>query len=122
MRFLPEGPDIPDDLITAQERGQVIFICGAGVSMSLGLPNFRDLVLKIYEVLGEDPTLHLAENEAIRENGLLAGQYDRVLRLLEKRLAASNVGRANGMAASSEVQANLGTRFSATQTGSTCSK
>jgi hypothetical protein len=97
MRFLANGPDIPSDLVAAQERGHVIFVCGAGVSMSLNLPNFRGLVLKIYELLGEDPTLHLAENEAIRENGLLAGQYDRVLRLLEKRLAASNVGRAQGM-------------------------
>ncbi len=97
MRFLPNGPDIPDDLIAAQERGRVIFICGAGVSMSLNLPSFRGLVLKIYELLGEDPALHLAENEVIRENGHLAGQYDRVLRLLEKRLAASNVGRAHGM-------------------------
>lgn len=99
MRFLPNGPDIPDELITAQERGEVIFICGAGVSMSLSLPSFRGLVLKIYELLGEDPTLHLAENEVFREKGLLAGQYDRMLRLLEKRLAASNIGRAHGMRA-----------------------
>lgn len=97
MRFLPDGPNIPDALITAQEKGRVIFICGAGVSMNLGLPSFGGLVWRVYEALGEDPDLHLAEREVMRENGKLFGQYDRGLRLLERRLAAPGVRQPYGM-------------------------
>ena len=32
MRFRPDGPDIPDELVALQEKGDTIFICGAGVS------------------------------------------------------------------------------------------
>jgi hypothetical protein len=97
MRFLPDGPDIPDELITLQEEGQVIFICGAGVSMTVGLKSFRGLVEKIYQELGEDWEIHPAEREVMREDGRLAYQYDRMLRSLEKRLAASNLPRNRGM-------------------------
>ena len=32
MRFLADGPALPDDLLTAPDQGQVIFFCGAWVS------------------------------------------------------------------------------------------
>jgi hypothetical protein len=89
MRFLPHGPDIPDELITAQEKGQTLFVCGAGVSRTVGLPLFRGLVERVYQKLGEDWNLHPAEREGMQEGGRLYGQYDRVLRCLEKRLGAS---------------------------------
>lgn len=44
MRFLPGGPDIPSDLVAAQEMGQTLFVCEAGVSRTAGLPLFRGLV------------------------------------------------------------------------------
>jgi hypothetical protein len=97
MRFRADGPDIPDPLVSAQERGQVLFICGAGVSMHIGLPDFRGLVQAIYDALGEDWAPHAAEREVMAADGSLKGQYDRVLRSLERRLAASNVARAQGM-------------------------
>jgi SIR2-like domain len=97
MRFLPHGPDIPDELITAQEKGQIIFVCGAGVSCAAGLPLFKGLVERVYEKLGEDWNLHPAEREGMRENGVLKGQYDRVLRSLERRLAASDTARNRSM-------------------------
>lgn len=43
MRFAEHGPAIPDTLLAAQERGEVIFLCGAGVSMPAGLPSFLRL-------------------------------------------------------------------------------
>lgn len=97
MRFLPEGPDIPAELISAQERGQTIFVCGAGVSRNAGLPLFRGLVEGVYQHLGEDWNLHAAEREGMRAGGAIEGQYDRVLRCLERRLAASDAPRNRGM-------------------------
>src|SRR5690606_19149969 len=81
---------IPNELVEAQERGETIFVCGAGVSMASGLPSFRELVEKIYAELGEDWSLHAAEHEGMREDGVLSGQYDRVLRCLERRLSGTN--------------------------------
>lgn len=44
MRFVDDGPDVPRELITCQEKGEAIFVCGAGVSCTVGLPLFRGLV------------------------------------------------------------------------------
>jgi hypothetical protein len=66
MRFLPDRPDIPDELVALQERGETIFICGAGVSRMIGLPSFRGLVERVYAELGEDWQRHPAEREVMR--------------------------------------------------------
>lgn len=97
MRFIPGGPEIDDELIAQQERGEVLFICGSGVSRSVGLPDFRGLVEEIYKRLGERWENYPPEYEVMRANGQLHGQYDRVLRFLEKRLAASDVPQNRAM-------------------------
>jgi len=97
LRFTINGPDIPDELVAAQESGQVLFVCGAGVSRGVGLPLFRRLVERVYARLGESWLPYPAENEGMRDGGAMAGQYDRVLRCLERRLAASDVTRASGL-------------------------
>ena len=97
MRFAPGGPRIPNELVSAQEKGQTIFVCGAGVSHSVGLPLFRGLVEGVYQYLGEDWRLHPAEREVMLPGGQLEGQYDRGLRCLERRLAATNTPRNIGM-------------------------
>jgi NAD-dependent SIR2 family protein deacetylase len=97
MRFLPNGPDIPAELIAAQEKGETLFVCGAGVSRTVGLPLFRGLVEGVYRELGEDWRLHPAEREGMQEDGELYGQYDRVLRSLERRLVGSDSPRNRGM-------------------------
>lgn len=97
MRFLPHGPDIPDELITAQEKGQIIFVCGAGVSCAAGLPLFRGLVEGVYQKLKEDWNLHPAEREGMCKGDDIYGQYDRVLRCLERRLGAADSPRSSGM-------------------------
>jgi NAD-dependent SIR2 family protein deacetylase len=94
MRFVPNGPDVPDALVAAQERGEVLFVCGAGVSHAAGLPLFRGLVEGVYQDLGESWTAHLDENAAMDTNA-----YDRVLRALERRLAATATGPGEGMRA-----------------------
>jgi hypothetical protein len=54
-------------------------------------------VERVYRHLGEDWNLHAAEREGMRTGGELYGQYDRVLRCLERRLAASDAPRNRGM-------------------------
>lgn len=85
VRFDPSGPNIPSELIAAQERGEVVFVCGAGVSMTVGLPSFRELVEKIYTDVGDSWTGHVAEVE-----GMAANAYDRVIRCLERRLGGDD--------------------------------
>ncbi len=97
MRLRPAGPDIPDQLISLQEKGQVIFVCGAGISRGAGLPLFRGLVEGVYQHLNEDWRLHLAEREVMEVGGQLYGQYDRGLRCLERRLIGSDLARQRGM-------------------------
>ncbi len=97
MRFSADGPNIPPELVAAQEKGQAIFVCGAGVSRVTGLPLFRGLVESVYQQLGEDWSLHPAEREIMAQDGKLKDQFDRALRCLERRLAASDAPRNRGM-------------------------
>ena len=92
VRFLANGPEVPAELIAAQERGETLFICGAGISRTVGLPLFRGLVEGVYRSLGEDWNLHPAERY-----GMERAEYDRVLRSLERRLATSGLPGAQGM-------------------------
>ena len=69
MQFIPNGPDIPEELLQAQEKGKVIFFVGAGVSMPAGLPSFEGLVTDMAKEKGEvfnDEELKLFKN----------GEYD----------------------------------------------
>ncbi|MBS7699138.1 MULTISPECIES: SIR2 family protein [unclassified Chelatococcus] len=53
MRFLANGPSIPDDLLMARDAGDVIFFCGAGVSRHRArLPDFLKLGSDVIELLG----------------------------------------------------------------------
>jgi hypothetical protein len=84
MRFIEDGPDIPEELIEQALAGRAVFLCGAGVSRRVGLPLFKDLTEKIYQRLGETRDNDLAEQHAFGRD-----EYDRVLRALEKRLLKS---------------------------------
>ena len=72
----------------------MLFICGAGVSRTVGLPSFEGLVKGVYKDLGEDWQTHPAENEIMRPGGRLTGQYDRALRALERRLIGTDIRKA----------------------------
>ena len=52
MRFIENGPNIPDELLEARDKGEVIFICGAGVSIPAGLPSFATLAKAVVTDLG----------------------------------------------------------------------
>ena len=83
--------------MAAQLSGGALFICGAGVSMTAGLPSFRHLVEKVYRTLDQDWTGYPSEAGAMDEAGPYSGQYDRMLRSLERRLAASDTRASLGM-------------------------
>jgi len=42
---------IPERLLLAHARGEVLFIAGAGISRPANLPDFRELVLQVYSEL-----------------------------------------------------------------------
>lgn len=79
MQFIPNGPDVPDELLKAHEEGRLVFFCGAGISYPAGLPDFKGLVEEIYRRNGTTRT-------PIEQDAFSRGQYDATLDLLERRL------------------------------------
>ena len=97
-------PAIPERLLLAHARGDVLFLCGAGVSIPAGLPDFRQLVLDVYRTL--DPSAYdvlakttdqtrcppeqdrsdLTDRQAAEFKRFIAREYDVVLGMLERRL------------------------------------
>lgn len=95
---------IPERLLLAHARGEVLFICGAGISRPAGLPDFRQLVLDVYAKL--DASTHsvltglpsgacnqwqancadLTDRQAAEVKRFILGDYDVVLGMLERRL------------------------------------
>ena len=81
-RLIAGGPDIPAELIEKQEAGEMVFFCGAGISVPTGLPGFRGLVEQLYSSLNVSRTS--GEEEAIER-----GEFDKALDSLEHRLTAN---------------------------------
>lgn len=98
MRFLADGPSIPDELLVARDEGRVIFFCGAGVSRArAGLSDFFGLAQRVSEILGiaaDSPAKRLIE--AAREidsrtgiSGLISA--DRVFGLLVREFQVKDI-------------------------------
>lgn len=57
MRFLGDGPSIPDELLQAHDDGQVVVFSGSGVSRAKAkLPDFAGLAESVLDHLGADHT------------------------------------------------------------------
>lgn len=52
MRFTENGPSIPDRLLVERDQGNVVFLCGAGVSYPAGFPDFKKLTEFVLDDLG----------------------------------------------------------------------
>ena len=53
MRFIENGPNIPDELLLARDQGRVVFFCGAGMSRArANLPDFFGLAENVLSALG----------------------------------------------------------------------
>lgn len=106
-RVIPLGSGlaaIPERLLLAHARGEVLFIAGSGISKPANLPDFRGLVLKVYEqldmavyaVMSSIP--YKAHNQCSFDRSNLTDQqtaevkrfinrdYDVVLGMLERRM------------------------------------
>lgn len=79
MRFITNGPEVPDRLVQSHEDGKVVFFCGAGISYPAGLPGFDGLTRRLFEDLGED--LSSTERAAFGEK-----RFDVAIDLLERRV------------------------------------
>lgn len=98
MRFLADGPSIPDELLIARDEGRVIFFCGAGVSRArAGLPSFFGLAQKVIAALGvisDSPAKRLMEvaQEIESRTGTSGLAYaDRIFGLLEREFAVRDI-------------------------------
>lgn len=95
---------IPERLLLAHARGEVLFITGAGISMPAGLPDFRRLVLDVYQQVDSmahtvlmgiprDPCMTwtvppdaLNDKQRAEAERFSRGEYDVVLGMLERRI------------------------------------
>jgi SIR2-like domain len=103
LRFLADGPSLPDELLTARDEGRVLFFCGAGVSReNAKLPDFFGLarqVLAKLRALPDSPASRLVE--ASQNIGAISGvgsviPADRVFGLLERDFSVPDIERAVG--------------------------
>lgn len=84
MRFLENGPNIPWHLLEQQALGNVIFFCGAGISLQAGLPDFGGLTSKlISELRAEKAKKALDDGEGL----------DRVFRALVEEFGFQEIDR-----------------------------
>ncbi|WP_346895338.1 SIR2 family protein [uncultured Roseibium sp.] len=101
MRFISNGPSIPDELLLARDQGRVVFFCGAGVSRAKAkLPDFFELAAKVTRALGvkdDDPAMKIiAEAKEIGQrtgvDGLISA--DRIFGLLERDFLSRDIQEA----------------------------
>jgi len=78
LRFSAEAPNVPDELVNELLDGDVVFLCGAGVSAPQ-LPTFEQLVDDVYARLGLEQTV--GEQEVRK-----AGRYEEILGAIMRRL------------------------------------
>jgi NAD-dependent SIR2 family protein deacetylase len=101
---------VPERLLLAHARGEVLFICGAGISRPANLPDFRELVLDVYKALDagvyavlnvpndelkndwQALTSNLTHRQRAEAKRFMAGDYDVVLGMLERRLDGQTQG------------------------------
>ena len=95
MRFLPNGLNIPDELLEARDQGNVVFLCGAGVSYPAGMPDFLGLARYVVEEQGAPQDaqsrkmLSMWDNEDIPEDA--RPSLDQIFNLLQQEYAAGEI-------------------------------
>src|SRR6266851_531792 len=92
MRFFADGPNIPDELLEAQDNGKVVFFCGAGVSRPAGLPSFLGLAKQAMAELGTpiDAKSLLLLNRGDQDADF-AVPLDQVFYLLQQEYGAATI-------------------------------
>lgn len=91
MRFVADGPSIPDELLEQRDHGNVVFFCGAGVSVPSGLPGFWTLTDRTMRKLGTPAN---AKSRKLFERPGAPGEdppFDQVFNLLQQEYRRSEV-------------------------------
>jgi hypothetical protein len=116
VRFRENGPAIPDELLVARDAGQVLFFCGAGVSIANArLPSFLELAHKVLEelkALPDSPARRMTEIAKDLQNRTIPGvggivAADRIFGLLEREFDLNDIEGAVGCALRPQIDANL---------------
>lgn len=114
MRFLADGPSIPDNLLLARDQGRVIFFCGAGVSRAYAkLPDFFGLANKVIKrlVIDEnDPSYKLMQEAGkIEGNVGIPGviSADSIFGYLERDFTKRDIEEAVASALKPKANCNL---------------
>lgn len=95
LRFVEGGPYIPSTMLKAHENGDLVFLCGAGVSISAGLPTFKGLVDCIYKKL-EGGLEHRTQHE---QDAYEKERFDEVLQRLAGRIPGDGMFKVKELAA-----------------------
>ncbi len=95
MRFLSDGPNIPNTLLEARDEGEVVFLCGAGVSRPAGMPDFLKLTNHVVD------RLHASQVEEVSQllsywcedthPEIARPPLDEIFNLLQRKYNASDV-------------------------------
>lgn len=100
MRFMENGPSIPDELLIARDQSRVVFFCGAGASRAKArLPDFFTLAKTASHALGLLPDspaqrlLDLAARDQDQSVGNLIAT-DRIFALLERDFEIADIEQA----------------------------
>jgi len=100
MRFTESGPSIPNALLDARDAGEVVFLCGAGISIPAGLPDFFRLTCDVASRLGCRPDSPAGRLIALEQHYRGAGaadnmhepvSFDRIFTLLVRQFGAPQV-------------------------------
>ena len=92
MQFSSSSPSIPDRLIWRRDEGNVVFMCGAGVSMpsdGANLPNFCKLTKEVIENLRvrEDSNARVMLDTYMKKGMNIPIPYDQVFTELEEEFS-----------------------------------
>lgn len=92
MRFLADGPSLPDELLEARDEGNVVFFCGAGMSLPAGLPSFLQLSKLVVDKLGTPPEApsHMLLQRALSDPQF-ATPLDQIFHLLRYEYGAEYI-------------------------------
>jgi hypothetical protein len=75
IQWIPDGPELPVEVLESLEDGDLVLFCGAGISVRAGLPTFKKLVQSVYDFF---PDTSQEIEDLIESN-----QYDRAFYALE---------------------------------------
>ena len=94
MRFVAEGPSIPNELLDLRNNGEVVFFCGAGVSKPAGLPGFFELTKQLMAGLGvaeDSQAMKLMAASLAADDPNLAPPLDQVFTSLQREYTDQHI-------------------------------